>query len=171
MLPLTIYLSGNISPDPATHMWRKVYTYGIINAVARKFKMKRAQVRKQVIILDPCKNAFNKHLLTLANLADRDAYMQYRSSSQRLLPSKDFRMMQRSDLVICNLELADPLKPPIGTTHELAWCKGVLGNLPVIAIVGIRPSIWSTHPFQKACIDYEVVSVTDAIKATMEYFL
>lgn len=159
---LSIYLSGNISPDPRTHEWRSTFKTLLRNSVA-------AGEAGNINIINPCENLFNQELARLA-VEDPLVYMVARTSSQDILPKKDRRLMEKADIMVVNLELADPEKPPIGTTHELCWAADTPG-LSVIAITGSKPSIWYTHPFNRRCINYTCVTVEEAVRTVCKFFV
>lgn len=161
-MSLTIYLSGNISPNPETFKWRMDFAAEM---------QRRIMAEAQYKILDPCHTQFNIKLKELADAGNRKKYMTYRNSSKRILPAKDFNMLSQSNVMVVNLELADPEKPPIGTTHELCWSRHVLRGVTVIAIVGKKPNVWATHPFQVECIHHTVVGVPQAVQTVIDFFV
>ena len=161
MRPLTIYLSGNISPNPATYQWRDNFTARMVLA--------GHTTPRAIEIINPCRTRFDQELRKLKASGDMAAYDEMRASTQLILPKADRQSVLRSDIMVVNLELADPVHPPIGTTHELCWAADVPG-LTVIAIIGEEPNVWSLHPFNARCINYAVENVWEAVDTVVQYF-
>ncbi len=146
-----IYLAGNISSDPATYKWR----VRAIELLSEKF-----------IVLNPTANYFNKKLLK-DHKGDTESFIkEVVSRSQRILIVKDFNLVQSSDIILVNVALVTPDKPPIGTVYELAWSW--LLKKPIIAIVG--DNLYSKHPFTRATFSAEVDTLEDAVTLIEEFF-
>lgn len=140
-----IYLAGNISADPTTYKWRDKAT---------------ELLEPDYTVLNPAANKFNRDMLKLHKKdADQDKFVEDAvTRSQGILIIKDYQLVSSSDIILVNLQIVTPDKPPLGTIFELAWAWQL--KKPVIAIIG--DNLYSKHPFPKHVFSATVDSVEDA---------
>lgn len=157
-----IYLAGNISNDPETYKWRERAT---------------ELLKDRYTVFNPAANAFNQKLLQRHEKNGdgatfiKDAVRQ----SQRILIVKDFNLIQSADIILVNLTLVTPDKPPIGTVFELAWSwllkKPVVGIIPPdVDKLSAVERLYATHPFIVSALSAVSYSVEDACKLIHEFF-
>jgi len=152
---LHIYLSGNISANRETYLWRMRFTEAVKDL--------------DVVTVDPCLNNFNQRLSSDSDGDGAEFKKLALQRSQGLLPLKDFQLMKGCQLTVVNLALITPEKPPIGTIHELCWCEYVF-NMPVIAIVGEEVGFYARHPFNAKCISAHVRDEQEAATTVRDFF-
>ena len=156
-----IYLAGNISSDPRTYEWREL----AVKLLSEKYE-----------VLNPAANSFNKKLLKYNKPDEVDKFVRDAvRKSQRILIVKDFNLVNKSDIILVDLTLVTPGKPPLGTIFELAWSWML--RKPVIAILpkntedlkGLE-KLYATHPFITSSISGIAHSVEEAIELILEFF-
>ena len=147
-----VYLAGNISSDPKTYKWREEAT---------------ELLKGKYCVLNPAANRFNKQLLKEAK-GDSEGFLQRAiDRSKGILITKDFQLVQSSDIILVNLQLITPEKPPIGTIFELAWSWYL--RKPVIAITG--DNLYCKHPFPTTTFSATVESVEEACELIKAFFM
>lgn len=172
----TVYLCGNISPDPETYAWRDK-----ASELLEKYGFKA---------LNPAANKFNRFLLKKfgGKVEEIDDWLNAAiEKSKGILIVKDYNLVYKADIILANLKLVTPEKPPLGTVFELAWAWQL--RKPIIAIVGeIVPvhftcpkcseeSIFDTinlyckHPFPASTFSATVDNVEDACRLIKEFFV
>lgn len=146
-----IYLCGNISSDPETYKWREKAT----ELLKDKYR-----------VFNPAANTFNKRLIKV-HKGEADGFLKDAiARSQRLLIIKDFNLVQTADILLVNVALITPEKPPLGTIFELAWAW--LLKKPVIAIIG--DNLYSVHPFPATVFSATTETVEEACELIHEFF-
>ncbi len=146
----TIYLAGNISSNPETYEWRE----------------KATKLLTGYKILNPAANKFNEALIKQHEGDSSGFTREAIKKSQHILIIKDFNLVQSVDIILVNLQLITPDKPPVGTIFELAW--GWLLKKPIVAIVG--DNLYCIHPFPTATFSATVDNLEDACKLIKEFF-
>lgn len=147
-----IYLAGNISADPATYKWRDEAT---------------KLLEKDYTILNPAANKFNKEMLKAHRKeGDQEKFVEDAvNRSQHVLIVKDYQLIASADIILVNVQIVTPEKPPLGTVFELAWAWQL--KKPVIAIVG--DNLYSKHPFPAAVFSATAETVSEAC-GLIQYF-
>ena len=145
-----VYLAGNISSDPETYTWRD-----------RAIKLLRGYR-----VLNPAGNPFNKKLIKYYDGKSEEFLKSAIKQSQGILIVKDFNLVKNSDIILVNLGLITPEKPPLGTVYELAWAWYL--KKPVVAIVG--DNLYCKHPFTVATFSATAENLEDACKVIKEFF-
>lgn len=146
----TIYLCGNISSDPETYRWRGRAT----------------KLLKGYNVIDPVTNRFNKQLLDFHGSDPTVFTITAIKRSQRILITRDFNLVQSSDIILANLKLITPEKPPIGTLFELAWAWYLRKS--VIAIIG--DNLYSKHPFTASMFSATASDLEEAVQLIKDFF-
>ena len=147
----SVYLAGCISADPATYEWRREAT----KYLGDKFE-----------IIDPTRNDFNLKLLEQYKNQHAGFKFAAVSHSQLILPDKDYQLVRRSSIILVNLRIITPEKPPVGTLCEMAW--GWQWHKPVVAVVG--DNWYCKHPFIQRFISFQCIAVERACQTIIEFF-
>ena len=149
-----IYLAGSISSDPKTYTWRRIF-------------MDLMQ-HDGVVILDPCDTQFNRKLLegegwNLETIVDMPG--------RNLLKPKDFKMIDKSSIMVWNVDYFTEDKPMIGSVIEFEWAVKWFG-IPVIIICS-EPDTnpYALHPWIRQYAGAIVPTIEDAIYLIREFFL
>ena len=150
----TIYLVGQISPKfEITYQWRK--------NVREHFKENR-----DIEIIDPCSNPFNKKVLKRNSYAVSE---KHRSFGIDVLPPKDYTYCRKSTLAIVNMNQYDPAKPLIGSFFELAWYF-TMPEKTVIAFADDLNSYACKHPFVTQAVHTWCADAGQACYVVDKYF-
>ena len=147
-----IYLAGNISSNPETYAWRDV-------AVKR--------LQNHYILLNPAANGFNRKLINEAKGKPEEFLVKAITRSKGILISKDFQLVDASDIILVNLAIVNPDKPMIGTMFEMAWAWYL--HKPIIAI--ISDNIYCKHPFPGCAISATTQTIDEACDLILEFFV
>jgi hypothetical protein len=152
-----IYLAGNISEDKRTYEWREKF-------------IKLMENDARIIIVNPCANAFNRDIIKTPVKDGLEFTKEAIKRSQKLLRAKDYQLIKMCSVVVVNLALVNPIKPPIGTVQELCWAHDIF-YLPIIAICGGIENIYTTHPWIDECCSAKVETVEEAVEMVKTFFL
>ena len=143
----TVYLAGSITTDKRTYAWRE--------KVRNHYKG-----HPYVKIIDPCSSEFNLQY----HRKRKSLQSQYSSNNTVvLLPHKDLHYVRISNVIIVDLNIYTPEKPPTGTLFELAWAF----EDPSKMVIGIfhgdpKKDRLCSHPFVSETIQTWVNSELEA---------
>jgi len=151
-----IYLAGTINDNSATYEWRKKFT-------------KLMEDEPNVIIVNPCANAFNQGMKKIGN-DGLEFTKEAKKRSQKILRAKDYQLIKMSNIVVVNLGFNKPEKPMVGTIQELAWASEIF-YVPVIAITNGEDNIYTNHPWLDECYSAKVETVEEAAEMIKTFFL
>jgi len=161
----TVYLSGNISPDPATYEWRKKATDLLSRQSADRRPLFQAPANS-IRIIDPTDCFFNFEMRNKLTMQELVAFVAEHQSDVNLLCEKDYNFIVESDITFANLQLVHPDKPLIGTIAELAWAwehKKI-----VIAIQG--DNWYCKEPFIRRFVNSWVDSVEEGCDLILRHW-
>lgn len=151
-----IYLAGNISKDPKTYEWRDKFTNLLIDD-------------SRVVVVNPCKNEFDQGMKGLGTTG-LDFAIEASKRSQKILRAKDYQLIKMCSVLVVNLEIYNKDHPMIGTIQELTWARDIF-YVPVIAICGTEPNIYTEHPWVDECCSAKVETVEEAAEMIKTFFL
>jgi hypothetical protein len=121
------------------------------------------------VVVNPCANKFNQGMknATKSGLAfTKEA----KKRSQKILRAKDYQLVKMCSVIVVNLELVSVEKPLIGTIQELCWARDIF-YLPILAICGKEPNIYTEHPWVDECCSAKVNTVEEAVEMIKTFFL
>ena len=151
-----VYLAGQINENPDTYEWRERFT-------------KLVSDEPGIVVVNPCANRWNKSMkgtgkdgLEFTKIAAK--------ASQKILRAKDYQMVKMCNVMVVHLGFSTPEKPMVGTLQELAWANDIFYT-PVIAILGGKEDIYSTHPWVDECCSAKVRTVEEAVDTLKGFFL
>lgn len=151
----TIYLAGNISPDPETYKWRQDATDILLHS------------SKRIRVIDPTACIFNRELRKHSkDMPELIAYVKEHPEDMGVLAPKDYHFVLQSDIIFANLSLIHPEKPLIGTTAELAWAWDY--HKPVIAVSGA--DWYCMEPFIQKFVSSWVTSVSAGCELILRHW-
>lgn len=130
----TIYLAGQITPDPKTYEWRTEVIEALKDIPA-------------LTVINPCASEFDREGMGAPCDEHGYAVTMAKDLGLDLLPHKDLDHVNTSTIIMFNLWQFDPTRQLIGTLFELAWAL----ERPRIMTIGILRN-WQTtllgkHPF------------------------
>ena len=146
-----VYLAGNISSDARTYEWRLRAT---------------ELLKDRYTILNPALNKFNQELLKKAEDNPDAFFKRAIKKSQRILIVKDHQLVASSDIVLLNLSIVTPEKPPIGTIFEIDWTW--ILRIPLIAVVA--DNVYCKHPFLTSAFSATAETVEEACEIIRDFF-
>jgi len=151
-----IYLVGQISPKfEITYQWRR--------NIAERLKDK-----KEIKIIDPCLNSFNKNVLKEKRYAiGSDGKSEF---GLGVLPPKDLTYVLRSSIAIVNLNQYDPNKELLGSYFELSWLY-LHPEKTVIAFADDLNSYNCRHPFVSQTVHTWCKNEEEACYIIERYFV
>lgn len=151
-----IYLAGNISEDNRTYEWREDFVELMKDV-------------PNVVVVNPCANKFNQGM---KNATDSGLAFtkEAKKRSQKILRAKDYQLVKMCSVIVVNLELVSVEKPLIGTVQELCWARDIF-YLPVLAICGKEPNIYTEHPWVDECCSAKTSSIEEAVDLIKTFFL
>ena len=130
----TLYLAGQITPNPKTYEWRKETIEALKDI-------------PNLTILDPCASEFDRSMVNSKRDKDGYAIKTFLDEGLSLLPHKDLDHVDKSTIIIFNLWQFDPQRALLGTIFELAWAF----ERPNIMTIGIlrnwKETAFGKHPF------------------------
>lgn len=149
-----VYLAGNISADERTYLWRAEF---------------RELVKDlPIVCLDPTINKFNRDLRRFQNSINLAKAAKERS--QKILRPKDYQLVKISSLVVVNLGLVEPDKPPIGTIQEITWAHDIF-YVPIIGITLGEDNPYTRDLWLDECCSMKVKTVKDSVEMIETFFL
>ena len=154
-----VYLGGNISEDPRTYEWREEFTLLVKD-------------EPSLIVVNPCANAFNQAIKNgqKRGMDGLEFLKEAKKQSQKILRAKDYQLIKICSVLVVNLALVSPTKPPIGTIQELVWAHDIF-YIPIIGITEGVNHIYTQHPWIEECCSAMVETVEDSAQMLKTFFL
>jgi len=152
----TIYLAGQITPDPKTYEWRKEFSAALTDV-------------PNLRIIDPTNSEFDREGMGAPRDEHGYAITMSKDVGLDLLPHKDLDHVDTSTIVIFNLWQFDQARPLLGTIFEMAWAL----ERPRIMTIGIlrnwQDTMYGKHPFVRRAIQAWVGHHLDAAALVRRY--
>lgn len=172
-----IYLAGNISEDPKTFEWREEFTSKLINSmepitlssVTKPSDRLSTLKYNKLHIVNPCSNKFENKIKDSTE-SGLEFTKIITNASQKILRSRDYKLIKDCDLLVVHLGYNSKEKPMIGTVQELTWAHDVF-YIPVIAITGGEDNIYTRHPWIDECCSAKVETIDDAVNFMLDFFI